>query len=271
MIIFTIPTIPMALLIAVLSTLLALAGLYLFRRLGLQPTLTQNNPVTGSIYTILGGLYGIFLAFTIIIAWGQFLNAKRSVYKEVTYLSELWRDAQVFPDSARKQIQERIIAYAVAVVDFEWESMALKGEASPVTESAYQDIWQSYYELKPQGTQEEIFYHISIGLLNEVGKHRRERIMESRSKLPHPMWIFLVCGGFLTIFFTYLFGARYLWLQGIAIALLAWLVGFSLFLVLSLQYPFTGDISIKPLPFQELVLSFKHRMELHPYQLRRQR
>ena len=259
--IFTIPTIPMALLIAVLSTVVALAGLYIFKRLGLRATFIQNNPVTGSIYTILGGIYGIFLAFTIIIAWGQFLHAKGSVYKEVTYLSELWRDAQVFPDPLRKEIQERLMAYAVSVVDSEWESMALKGEASPATERAYQDIWKRYYELKPQGTQEKIFYQISVGQLNEVGKHRRERIMESRSKLPQPMWIFLICGGILTIFYSYLFGTRYLWLQGIAIALLAWLVAFSLFLVLSLQYPFTGDVSIKPLPFQELVLSFKNRME----------
>ena len=46
------------------------------------------------------------------------------------------------------------------------------------------------------------------------------------------------------------------------IALLAGLIGFSLFLVLSLQYPFTGDISIKPSAFQELLTSFAHRRAL---------
>lgn len=259
--IFSIPTIPMAILIAILSTGLALAGLYLFKRLGVKVSLRQNNSVTGSIYPVLGGIYGIFLAFTIIITWSQFLDAKRSVYQEVTHLSELWRDAQVFPDPIRLQIQARLLAYAEAVVDSEWESIGLKGQASPAAQQAYRDIWQSYYDFKPQTPQEEMFYETSILQLNEVGKHRRQRLLESRSKLPGPLWVFLIFGGFVTVFFTYLFGARHLWVQGTVIALLAWLIAFGLFLILSLQYPFTGDISIKPLPFEELVQSFQQRVQ----------
>jgi len=144
-------------------------------------------------------------------------------------------------------------------VDSEWESIALTGKASPVAGKAYSDLWQCYYDLKPQGHQEEIFYHTSVQQLNEVGKYRRQRILESRTKLPGPLWVFLICGGFITIFFTYLFGARHVWLHGVVIALLAWLIAFGLFLILSLQYPFTGDISIKPLPFEELVQSFQQR------------
>jgi hypothetical protein len=115
--------------------------------------------------------------------------------------------------------------------------------------------------MAPSGRQEEIFYLTSLEQLNEVGRHRRQRLLESRSKIPGSLWGFLICGGFLTIFFTYLFGLRFLWLQGLVIALLAWIIGFSLFLVFSLQFPFTGDISIKPAAFQELVQSFKERTQ----------
>ncbi|MEJ2070431.1 MAG: DUF4239 domain-containing protein, partial [Syntrophobacterales bacterium] len=228
-------------------------------RFGVKASLRQNNPVTGSIYTIIGGIYGVFLAFTIIIAWSQFLDAKRSVYQEVTHLSELWRDAQVFPEPARQQIQMKLLEYATAVVDSEWDSMALTGKASPVAEKAYSEIWQCYYDLIPQGTQAESFYQTSLIQLNEVGKHRRQRIMESRSKLPGPLWVFLICGGLLTVFFTYLFDVRHLWAQEVVISLLTWLITFGLFLILSLQYPFSGDLSIKPLSFQELVHSFQQR------------
>jgi hypothetical protein len=257
--IFTIPTIPMATLIAILGTGLSLTLLYLFKRFGIKAFLRQNNPVTGSTYPVIGGIYGIFLAFTIIIAWSQFLNAKRSVYREVTHLSELWRDAQVFPEADRQQIQMKLLAYSKAVVDFEWKSIGFKGEPSPVAEKAYRELWQCYYELKPQGDQEVSFYQTSLVQLNEVGKHRRERIMESRSKLPGPLWVFLICGGLVTILYTYLFTARQLWVQGIVTSLLTWLITFGLFMILSLQYPFTGDLSIKPLPFKELVKSFEKR------------
>lgn len=256
---FTIPTIPMAVIIAILSAGLAVTGLYLFKRFGVKGSLRQNNPVTASVYTIMGGIYGIFLAFTIIIAWSQFLDAKRSVYQEVTHLSELWRDAQVFPEPSRSQIQAKLMAYAEAVVDFEWQSMAFTGKASPVAEKAYGELWQCYYDLIPQGTQAESFYQTSLMQLNEVGRYRRQRIMESRSKLPGPLWVFLICGGFVTVFFTYLFDARHLWLQEVVTSLLTWIITFGLFLILSLQYPFSGDLSIKPLPFEELVQSFQQR------------
>lgn len=257
--IFSIPTIPMAILIAILSTGLVLIGLFFFKRLGIKVSLRQNNSVTGSIFPVMGGIYGIFLAFTIIIAWSQFLDAKRSAYQEVTHLSELWRDAEVFPEPARTRIQMNLLAYAEAVVYSEWESIGLEGRPSPAAENAYQEIWNSYYDFRPQTPQEELFYETSILQLNEVGKHRRQRILESRSKLPGPLWVFLICGGLVTVFFTYLFGARHLWVHGTVIALLTWLIAFGLFLILSLQYPFTGDISIKPLPFEELVESFKQR------------
>ena len=258
---FAIPTIPMAILIAVLSVGLALTGLYLFKRLGLRESLRRNNSVTGSIYPVMGGIYGIFLAFTIIIAWSQFLDAKRSVYQEVTHLSQLWRDAQVFPEPTRTQIHRELMTYAEAVVNSEWESIGLQGQPSPEAQAAYKNLWQSYYNFKPETSQQKMFYQTSITQLNEVGKHRRQRILESRSKLPGPLWVFLIFGGVVTVFFTYLFGARNLWVHGTVIALLAWLIAFGLFLILSLQYPFTGDISIKPLPFKELVQSFQQRSQ----------
>jgi hypothetical protein len=256
---FLLPTLPMAAIVAFLSMLLALLGLFCFRRLGLHLILRHNNAFTASVYPIIGGIYGVFLAFTVVIAWSQFLDAKRSATNEATYLSELWRDAQVFPTPLRDQIQRQLVAYAKAVINDEWHTMADSGLPSPVAEAAYEKLWQCYYQLAPKSVQEEAFFRASINELNQLGRERRLRILESRSKLPQPMWVFLICGGMLTIFFTYLFGTRHQWLQGLVIVLLAGLIGFSLFLVLSLQYPFTGDISIRPTAFQELLTSFAQR------------
>lgn len=256
---FAIATLPMAFFVAVLSMGLAILGFYLFRRLGLRKALGHNNAFTASIYPIIGGIYGVFLAFTVIIAWSQFLDAKRSATNEVTYLSQLWRDAQVYPNPYRAKIEKQLIVYTKAVINHEWPTMALSGEASPRADAAYEKLWQYYYKYQPQNFQEETFYQASLRQLNELGRQRRLRILESRSKVPVPMWVFLICGGALTIFFTYLFAARRLLLQGLIIALLSGLIGFSLFLVLSLQYPFTGDISIKPSAYQELLTSFGER------------
>jgi hypothetical protein len=256
---FLIPTLLLAFIIAVISMGLGILGFYLFRRLKLHTVFRQNNPFTSSIYPIIGVIYGVFLAFTVIIAWGQFLEAKKSATSEATYLSELWRDAQVFPTPVRNRIEQQLMAYTQAVVEFEWHTMAVSGKASPKAETAYEGLWQCYYRFEPRTSQQQAFYWSSLRALNELGRHRRHRILASRSKLPTPMWVFLVCGGVLTIFYTYLFGSRHQWLQGLIIALLSGLIGFGLFLILSLQYPFTGDVSIKPGAFQDLSASFANR------------
>jgi hypothetical protein len=254
-------TLPMAIAIAILSMVLGTLGFYLSRRLKLDNAFRHNNAFTASIYPIIGGIYGVFLAFTVVIVWGQFLDAKKSATNEATYLSELWRDAQVFPTPVRDQIQSHLIAYTKTVTEFEWHTMANSGQASPITEAAYEGLWQCYYHFEPHTVQQEAFYRSSLSVLNELGRQRRHRILESRSKLPAPMWIFLLCGAMVTIFYTYLFGTRHRWLQALIIALLSGLIGFSLFLILLLQYPFTGDISVKPVAFQELSTSFAHRRD----------
>jgi hypothetical protein len=260
---FLLPTLPMAMAVATGCTVLALVGLYLFRRLRLHQILQPNNPFTASIYPIIAGIYGVFLAFTVVIAWSQFMDAKRCATNEVTYLSELWRDSQIFPPPIRDKIETQLMAYTKAVSNDEWRVMAELGRPSAVAENAYEKLWLCYYEMKPRDPQEQVFLQAALRELNQLGRQRRLRLMESRSSLPRPMWIFLICGAVLTIFFTYLFGTRSQRLQGVIIGLLAGLIGFGLFLIFSLQYPYTGDVSIKPHAFQELLTSFNQRHQQH--------
>jgi hypothetical protein len=258
---FLLPTLPMALAVAVGCMVLALVGFYLFRRLRLHLILQHNNTFTASIYPIIAGIYGVFLAFTVVIAWSQFMAARHSATHEVTYLSELWRDSQIFPPPIREKIDTQLMAYTKAVIDDEWRVMAELGQPSAVAENAYENLWRCYYELKPRNLQEQVFLQAALRELNGLGRQRRQRLMASRSSLPRPMWIFLICGAALTIFLTYLFETRNQRLQGVVIGLLAGLIGFGLILVFSLQYPFTGDVSIKPQAFQELLTSFKQRQQ----------
>ena len=68
-------------------------------------------------------------------------------------------------------------------------------------------------------------------------------------------------GGAVTLAFTFLFGTKHVWAHALVTALLAVLISFSLFLVFSLQYPFSGDVSVKPEAFQDLLRSFEERKQ----------
>src|SRR5262249_55538075 len=190
----------------------------------------------------IGLVYGVFLAFTVIVVWQEFSDAERTVTNEVSNVSMLWRDAQVFPEAVRTEIQSRLLAYSKEVVTSEWSSMSYEGWKSKNAGDAYQEIWNTYYRFGPQTQTETLYYQESLHQLNELGIQRRIRLMHSRSGLPLVVWLFLIFGAIVTMIFPYMFWTKHASVQATIVALLAGLIISSLFLTFSLQHPFTGEV-----------------------------
>ena len=91
------------------TILAAIIAVFVVRRLKSYQTFKENNEFAGITYPFVGLVYGVFLAFTIVIAWGKFSEAEHCAIYEVTHLSELWRNARVFDDSQRDRIQDKLM------------------------------------------------------------------------------------------------------------------------------------------------------------------
>jgi hypothetical protein len=103
------------------------------------------------------------------------------------------------------------------------------------------------------------FYQEMIRRLNDLGMLRRRRLLAASSELPPLMWILLLVGGMVTILFAFLFGTRHAMTQYLVIGVVTGLVTFSILLVDAMQYPFSGDVSITPGPYESVVRSMKER------------
>ena len=254
-------TVNSGLLIVGVTVVTAVIAVFVVRKLKSYQAFKENNEFAGVTYPFVGLVYGVFLAFTIVIAWGKFSEAEHCAIYEITHLSQLWRNAQAFDDDRRDRIQDKLIDYVKLVINKEWDAMSERGEADEVTRDAYEEIWQCYYECEPKGDRQTAFFNESIGHMSEVGRYRRQRIMFSSYEIPGIMWVFVIIGGLITISLNYLIGTRSAWSQAIINALIAALIAFSIFLVFSLQHPFTGDVSIEKKPFIELLDDFKERKQ----------
>jgi hypothetical protein len=104
------------------------------------------------------------------------------------------------------------------------------------------------------------FYQEMIRRLNDLGLLRRRRLLAAQSELPPLMWILLVAGGIVTVLFTLVFGTRHAWMQYLVIGVVTGLLTFSILLVDAMQYPFSGDVSIHPGPYESVIASMKQRM-----------
>ncbi len=245
-------------LVLVAAALAALA-VHLWRRRVSQATLEANSDLVANTYPVIGLVYGVFLGFTIVITWTRFLDAENVVMEEVTRLSELWRDAEVFPEQHRERIHDALLAYAREVVASDWDSMARTGRHSDASTARYEEIWAAYYALAPSGPTQEAFYAQSVSELNELGRDRRQRGLFGRADVHPVVRVLLVGGGILTVLFSLLLPAASATVQMVVTGLMASVISFSVLVALALQHPFSGDVSVRPEAFEEIVRSFERR------------
>jgi hypothetical protein len=224
------------------------------------PMLKENNELVGFTYAVFGVLYGVLLAFTIIVGWERFAGTERIVMQEVTVLSELWRDINVFPPADRAGIHDNLIAYAQSVADDEWPEMAARGREHPKTVKIYEQLWERTYVLHPETKIQEAYLTEVLGDINQVSANRRLRLLYSRTEINGILWVVLLVGALPTIGYTLLFANKHGWVQVLITMSVMLIVLLSLVVMLSLQYPFTGDVSIQPEAFRDLLESFHKRL-----------
>ena len=262
---------PLRLLTVAASVIFMLLLTRLIRRRWEYSVLQANNEFAGFMYSMIGLVYGVYLAFTIIAVWEQFSAAEEVVTAEATHLSTLWRDAQAMPGEHRAAIQRQLLEYADSVVHDEWPAMAREHGAAARTNAIYEDLWRRYYAVQLDGGNavQTAFYQETIRRLNDLSLLRRRRLLAAQSELPPLMWTLLLAGGVVTVMFMLVFGTRHAWVQYAVIGVITSLVTFSILLVDAMQYPFSGDVSIRPEAYELVITSMKQRMaEMGPAELK---
>ena len=245
------PTLLWILMLVVVLPGAAVGGALVVRRAVGAEVLARHNDVAGFIYAVIGVVYAVLLGFTAIIVWEQFRKAEEVGELEANALADLYRDAQVFPAEFRRQAQDRLRDYARLVVEEEWPAMAV-GQSGPQTWAAYNRLWKTYQEFKPQDDHQRTWYGESIQRLNLLGDQRRSRLLSIHAGVPAVMWAVLVGAGAVTIAFTFLFGTRDPRAHAAMIAALALTIGIVLLSIVALEHPFAGITRVDPEAFQQV-------------------
>ena len=241
-----------------ISLAVALGMFFFLRHFQLEGIFSTEFNFINVVARIVGTIFGLFLAFTIILGWGRFTEARRTVFTEVTCLSLMWEDAAVFPQDVRDRLHHLLTAYARSVIQDEWPAMG-EDQASPLTNKRYQELWDHYSAYTPETESQKIFYRQSISKLNELGASRRLRLLFCQTTFIMPLVIFLFFGGAVMIGLSYCFPIKSLWFHVWLIAVVTLIIISSMFLAYEMQNPFSGYIVILPDAFQDLLTDFSQR------------
>lgn len=238
-----------------LSTLVVLA----IRRRQAHAHFEGNNELVGFTYSVYGVIYGVLLAFTIIVAWERFADTETIVMHEATLLSEIWRDSIAFDEGSRIEIQHDLMAYTQSVIDDEWPTMAAHGQPNATTEEHYGRLWAQTYRIEPETKNQEAYLAELLARMNELSGTRRLRLLHSRLEVNGVLWMVLLIGAIPAVAYTLLFSNKHAWVQAAMTASVMLIVSLSLLVTLSLQHPFSGATGLAPEPFTDLLESFRQR------------
>jgi hypothetical protein len=244
-----------------LSVAVGLGGLFIVRRNVALATLESHNSVAGFIIAVVGVLYAVILGFVVVIAWQQFDSAKSNAHQEAVTVENLYNNSVAFGDQA-KPMQRDLLAYVSRVVHTEFPVMRDHQHGDQPTDALLDRVWTDLQAIRTTGPDQGAFYSQSITTINKLEEDRDGRIDDATRLLPGALWAVLILGAIITVGFTYFFGVSHVAAHAMMVAALSAMIGIALFLAVSLDLPYSGDLGIKPTALEHTLLELR----THPLQ-----
>ena len=158
------------------------------------------------------------------------------------------------PDPVRRAVSNALMEYLNSVVKDEFPAMA-EVRDSQRTWDAVQKLWEAYSAGNLDTAQNQTYLAESLRHLTMLSDLRRTRLFTNRGTVPISLWYLLISGGILLVAFTYFFGHKSAVSQACMTAALAGILSFSLFMIASLDTPYSGVASVTP---QIFVVELQH-------------
>jgi hypothetical protein len=222
---------------------------YLVRRVGAEEGVPENNEAAGQVFTLVGGLQAVLLAFVLISLFDGTADAEDGSYREADSLVAAVWAADSLPTSG--EVTEQARAYAREVITREWPRMS---EGAPDGDTG----WDMLEELRatvsatPAADEWAIDRKTeAIEQLWQVYQARQDRLNTASSGGVNPVvWFALVAGAIMAVSLPILFGGPKRATHILIVSILAATMALLLFATQQLQNPYGGGAEVSPGAFE---------------------
>jgi hypothetical protein len=236
------------------AALLAANGLHAFRWMQRRRAIPRENEVASSLYNVMAVVCGALLAFIVFAVWEHFAAADDAVIAEAAALVAAYRDTEILPASSREDAQQALRTYIAGVLANEWTNHGqLLVHVAP---DLLNPVWAVYRQVEPTTAVEEEQLAAATHHLYALELQRHLRHLSGESTLPVVFWPLLLAGGVATVLYSYLFEQKQVHDHAVMTAVLAAVLAGVLFLIYSLDQPFTGLVQVSRQPMRHAVAQF---------------
>ncbi len=237
---------------AVVAAVLA----YLIRKYGADEGRSANNEAAGQVFTIVGGLHAVLIAFVLIALFDAVGTAGSSAYKEADGLVAATWAADALSRATGDEVRELSRSYANTVINDEWPNL-VQGKDSESTGWTQLDRIRQVVAAAPADNEWQVDRKKeAANQLWRVYESRQERLDAAGGGVSSVVWFVLVIGSVLVVGLPLLFGGPRMRTHVIIVATLAATITLLLYATYQLQNPYGGGAEVAPDAFKAAVERF---------------
>jgi hypothetical protein len=228
----------------------SVAALALTRPLARRLCREQNDFVNYFLATI-AVFYAVLVGLIAVAVWGNYTGIEAIVSNEAVNASDVYRDVESYPPAVRDEVHGDLRAYVNFVVQREWPAQRRGDRLPPDGDLLLQRAARGLTSFEPVKPGQQVVHVQTLRDLDDLFFNRRLRLEAVDSHLPRLMWLVVLAGAAVLMLTTCFFSAdnnplHYLLTIGLSV-----LVGLVIFLILALDHPLIGKVSVDASSFQD--------------------
>jgi hypothetical protein len=238
------------------AVLYGVLAVHVGRRIARKHVGEGHNDVLVPVFLTAGVIYAVLLGFMVVAVWEAYDAAHANISEEAAILVPLYRQTTEMAPDKGPAMRTLIRSYTVSVIDDEWRTMRVSGNASPRAREAMGDIFRVYGTLTPATKIREIIATQYLQTLSQITLDRNKRISESSESLSWVMWLGAIGGGAIIVAMSSVLHMDRRWPHVLMVAVMSGLMGLLLFIIAVLSRPFVGPLALDPAPFEKSLSAF---------------
>jgi hypothetical protein len=178
-------------------------------------------------------------------------DTTKIVDQEAIALNAIYRDVTSYPDPIRTELQNGLREYTEQVINEAWP-VQRKGAVPQSGIEHMTQFQQMLTKYEPATDGQKAMHAEALRAYNELIQARRQRLGAVGTGLPSVMWVVIIMGAFISLSASFFFKVEDARLHILEVLLLAVFIGLVIFMIVSLDHPFRGDLGISAQPYQLL-------------------
>ena len=211
----------------------------------------DNNDQIAFYLSAVGVFYGITLGLLAAGVWQNFEDSEDKVTTEAAAIAALYRDVRSFPSPKNDSLKTKLATYTNYVIYGAWP-LHRKGITKTEGTGLLNKFQDELYSFEPATNREIGLYQEALRQFNRLVELRRLRTSSVNNGMPFVVWVLILLGGSITFIICWLFNIPSLRLHVIMNGLIGLAVGTLIYLIVMLDYPFRGELSIGPEAYQDV-------------------